>query len=54
MIYAITIKDKFDGREFTGKFDQPTKKRAIAQAIDFYTYELDTDETGIEIVRIER
>lgn len=50
MKYTITIKDKLDNRKYTGEFIAESKKEAIKQAIDFYTYELDTDRTGIKVI----
>ena len=43
----VTIKDDFFGKEFEGIFE------TVAEAIEFYSVELDTFEENIHVIQIE-
>ncbi len=44
----VTIRDDFFKKELDGEFD------SVAEAIEFYSFELGTSPEAIEIVKVEK
>lgn len=49
--FLITINDMMFGN-FTGEFEADTRDQAIEEALDFYSYELDTAKEELNVVHV--